>query len=320
MGLGISMLIFEFVFYYHYIDFLFPKKEGINVIGTIEPTNEAKRQVIISGHHDSAFVFNFLDKNPKLYSLRVFGGIGSVILIFLYSLIYFILQILTNNFTIQDNPWLLIGNIIFSILILFVLQLWVFRGSEGTPGAGDNLIASSIVIEVGKYFAIQKKENVGLKHTRVIIASWDAEEAGLRGAHAYIKENIHNLQNIPTYNLNIDCPYRVDDLFFLTTDINSTVDLSQEMADECVEIAADLGYKAVAKKMEFLLGGTDAGEFGRVEIPATTLVGMPWGNTKRAAEYHTPRDTIDAIQPEIVQASIEICKEFIQRQDQKPIF
>jgi len=58
--LSIFILVFQFFFYLPVIDRCYPKKQGMNVIGTIEPKGEVRRQVIISGHHDSARVFNFL--------------------------------------------------------------------------------------------------------------------------------------------------------------------------------------------------------------------------------------------------------------------
>lgn len=47
------------------------------------------------------------------------------------------------------------------------------------------MICTAIAMEVGKHFANQKKTAKGLKHTRVIVASWDAKECGLREARVY---------------------------------------------------------------------------------------------------------------------------------------
>ena len=122
---------------------------------------------------------------------------------------------------------------------------------------------------------------------------------------------------IPTWNFNIECPYRYDDLFFLTTDINGTVKLSQTMADECAHIAKSQGHPSSTKPTQLLTGGTDAAEFERIGIPATTLMGMPWGNTKHAKVYHTPNDKVDAIEPKAVATAIQIVIEFIKQKDSK---
>jgi len=202
-------------------------------------------------------------------------------------------------------------------MLVLVCQLWFFRANKGTPGAGDNLISTAIAIEIGKVFGQLKKEGEGLKHTRLIIASWDGEEAGLRGSRAYCEKKKKHLTKTPTYTLNMDCLYFLDELFFLSTDVNGTVKLSKNMAKDCKKIANELGYKAQIKPIEFLTGGTDAGEFGRIGVETTSLVAMPWGNSERASVYHTPKDAVESIEPEVVSASMEIIYDYIQQKDQE---
>ena len=57
------------------------KRTGRNVLALVEPDQEARGQLIISGHHDSAFVFNFLVHQPSLYPLRVTGGIVTLLVL-----------------------------------------------------------------------------------------------------------------------------------------------------------------------------------------------------------------------------------------------
>ncbi|MEO1436568.1 MAG: hypothetical protein AAFV80_13600, partial [Bacteroidota bacterium] len=65
-GIPVVATIFEFFFYREFVDFLFPEKEGKNVVGVIEPTGPVKQQIVVSGHHDSAHIFNFLVDKPEL--------------------------------------------------------------------------------------------------------------------------------------------------------------------------------------------------------------------------------------------------------------
>src|SRR5690554_5194283 len=94
MVLSILILFLQFIKYLPIIDFLFPKRKARNVYGVINPKGEVKRQIIISGHHDSANIFNFFIHQPKLYSLRVTGSILFVILTLLLALVNLIF---TNN-------------------------------------------------------------------------------------------------------------------------------------------------------------------------------------------------------------------------------
>lgn len=298
---SILILVLQFFFYKPLIDVFYPKKKGLNVVGVVEPEEEVKRQVIISGHHDSANVFNFLIHQPKLYNLRVTGGITLVISLLFVSIVSFIFSL---------GIFGIILNIILSVGFLLTGQMWFFASKKGTPGAGDNLIASAMAVEIGRYFSQNK-----LKNTRIIIASFDAEEEGLRGARAYAKKHHEELNKLPTVLLNTDCPYTLKDLFFLTSDINCTVNLDEELALELEAIAKKKGYPATHKPIEFLTGGTDAGELGKKGIKATTLMAMPWSNTDRANVYHTPNDTIDSIEPEVVDAAIDIFATYIKQND-----
>lgn len=298
---SILILVFQFFLYKPFIDFLYPKKSGCNVVGIIEPKQDVKRQVILSGHHDSARIFNFFIHQPKLYNLRVTGGIVLVILLLVISLVLLF---------IPSSLLTLVLKIVASAGFLLTGQMWFFASKKGTPGAGDNLIASSMAIELGRFFSENK-----LQHTRIIIASFDAEEEGLRGARAFAHKHQEHFKNIPTTLLNVDCPYYLKDLFFLTSDINGSVQLSQELAQDLVDIALEKGYPAKHQPIAFLTGGTDAGELAKVGVKATTLMAMPWNNNERASVYHTPNDTVDSIEVPAVEATIDIFLSYIQSID-----
>ncbi|MGD9910666.1 MAG: M28 family metallopeptidase [Candidatus Izemoplasmatales bacterium] len=299
--LSLSILVFQFFFYKPMIDRLYPKKEGQNVVATIEPTEEVKRQIIVSGHHDSARVFNFLIHQPSLYNLRVTGGISLIVLMLVLSLFEVFVHVSVLTITI---------NIILSLGFLLTGQMWFFASKKGTPGAGDNLIASTAAVEIGSYFSQNR-----LKNTRVVVVSFDAEEEGLRGARAYASAHEDEFKKIPTTLLNSDCPYYLKDLFFLTSDINTSVELSTELAEELVTVAKDNQIQAIHKPIAFLTGGTDAGELAKKGVKATTLMAMPWSNSARANVYHTPKDTLDAVEKEAVEALITIYIEYIKKKD-----
>lgn len=85
--LGLAIMVGEFFFYREVIDFLYPRHADRNVLAVLEPKQETHGQLIISGHHDSTPVFNFLVNQPDLYSLRFVGGIVNYVLLALSSLL-----------------------------------------------------------------------------------------------------------------------------------------------------------------------------------------------------------------------------------------
>ncbi len=193
--------------------------------------------------------------------------------------------------------------------------MWFFKNKKATPGAGDNLASTMLAFHLGKYFYSLKNTNEELKHTRIIFASFDAEEEGLRGARSFVKAHKEDLLKTKTYLLNIECLYDPNELFFLTSDINNTVKLSDNLADRLITIANELNIKIHKQNIAMLTGGTDAGEFGKHGIEATTIMGMPWSNDNRNMAYHTPNDTTENVSKEAINHTLNIFTNFIKNND-----
>ena len=307
--LSLVILTLQFFLYLPLLDRFYPKKKARNVFGVIEPSGDVKRQVILSGHHDSAHIFNFFIHQPKLYNLRTTGSIALVMtLVVLSTILVFIPNIPLLTLVIQ---------IVLSLGFLLVGQMWFFANKKATPGAGDNLIASSIAITLGKQFRHLRDQGQGLKHTRVIVMSFDAEEEGLRGARAYAKKYADEFKKTPTIGLNMDCLYDEKELFFLTSDLNDFVKLDSQLANDLVAIAKGLNIETKTQKQAFLTGGTDAAELAKKGVKVTTLIGMPWTNDSRSNVYHTPNDTLDRVSEKVVEDALSIYQAYIHQIDQQ---
>ncbi len=301
----------QFLVYWHLLDPLFPKARGYNVYGSIEPSGEVRQQVIVSAHHDAAYVFQILDRLPKLYSPLLLGGVLLMVIGLLVSLVAGILLC----FGIIIPQWIPLTLLILGV---FELPFLFFTTGQVAPGAGDNMIAVSIAAVIGKLFGDAKKASDNpLKHTRLIVLSFDAEECGLRGARAWIKRHLEELKKTKTYALNMDTIYKLKALNFFDADLNSTVPLSKEMAQQCVNIAADLGYSAFISRMSPGGGSTDAAAFGEVGIEATNLCAMSFmvKDYDQNWVYHTHNDFSKYIEPEAVEASLKVVREYILRKD-----
>jgi hypothetical protein len=195
---------------------------------------------------------------------------------------------------------------VYSIGVIVVIPMWFFLSDKGTPGAGDNLISSAMGVALAQHFASVPR----LRHTRLVFASFDGEEICLKGSRAFFRRHKKEYHDVKTWNFNVDCPYFITELKFLTTDLNGFVRSSTRLAARLTSIARDLGYKANTKGMMFCVEAAAAG------IEATTPLGMPYARfDERGREnvYHTPRDTIDAVDPEIVQATIEVFIRFVEQ-------
>ncbi len=311
LALGIFVFYGQFLRYWHLLDPLFPKAKGYNVYGSIEPSGEVRQQVIVSAHHDAAYVFQILDRLPKLYSPLLAGGV----LLLIVGLLVTLTAGVMLCFGIILPQWVAL---VLIILGIFEIPFLFFTTGQVAPGAGDNMIAVAVSAVIGRLFGDAKKAgNNPLKHTRLIILSFDAEECGLRGARAWIKRHMEELKKTKTYALNMDTIYKLKSLNFFDADLNSTVKLSKEMAQQCVDIAADVGYSSFISRMSPGGGSTDAAAFGEVGIEATNLCAMSFmvKDYDQSWVYHTHNDFSKYIEPEAVEASLKVVREYILRKD-----
>jgi hypothetical protein len=317
-ALGIFVFYAQFARYWELLDPLFPKATGYNIFGSIEPEGEVKKQVIVSGHHDAAYVFQLIARCPKYYAKLINTGILFLLLGFLVALVETIFTIFHIPIPDWAHIWvplvLLVGGI-------FLFPLAFFTTGQVSPGAGDNMITVAIASETAKLFHDAKKGGKSpLRHIRLIVTSFDAEEAGIRGARAFCEKHGEELLRTKTYVLNIDTLYKVEDLNFLASDLNGSIKLSNQMAQDCVNIAKSLGYPARISGMPFGVGSTDAAAFGKIGVEATNMAGISFDISKfsQGMVYHTPNDLTKYIEPEMVEAALEIVRDYILKKDNEP--
>ena len=304
------------VFMLDTFDFLFAKRPGVNVWGTIEPSGEVKRQIYVVGHHDSAFVLTFLGRFQKWYAVRIIGTIIFSTTVWISSCAWVGWRLASG----ADPAWGLAAAVFGTAGLIFVGPFLWFVGNKATPGAGDNLVASAIGIEVARIIRGEKGDGRGagrLKHTRLVVLSLDAEEPGMRGAGAFLKQYADEIKRVKTSVLNFDAIYNLADLFLITRDRNGFKALSAEMTAECVDIAKRLGYAIPAGPVTFGGGGTDAVRFADHGIEVASIIGLSTKLIREGLVYHTVHDTVDKIEPAAVKACLEIAVNYIKEKDEE---
>ena len=89
------------------------------------------------------------------------------------------------------------------------------------------------------------------------------------------------------------------------------------MAQDCVDIAKNMGYASNISAMSFGGGSTDAAVFGQTGVEATNISAMSF-DIKDYGEgwvYHTSNDVSKHIEPQAVEAVLKIVREYILRKD-----
>ncbi len=307
--LSLAMFSSQIVFYKKIFDPFFPKGQGYNIGGIVEPDQDVQQQIILCGHHDAAYVFHYMALSPRLYPFVVFGGI----LPFLLGTGLSITSVIMGY-----PPWWVPA--VMAATFVPVLPLWWFTTDAVSPGAGDNMIAVALANEVTRILADSKKAgNNLLSHTRIVCLTVDAEESGLRGSMAYVARHAQEMVSTKSYVLCYDTLYKADKLIFFNNDMNLTRDLSDSMANDLVTIAGELGYRAHVARMPWGGGSTDAAAFARGGIEATCMLAFDLnvGKLPRDLVYHTSRDTTDAIEPAMVEQALNVTIDYILKKDKE---
>jgi len=312
--LSVLMFASQFVFYVGWFDFIAPEETGENVYGIIEPEGEVKQQVIISGHYDAPYVFTWIEKlRSAVYAPVIIFGIVTVLAAAVIAG-YGSFNLLIGRPIFPAFPWLGMAAL---LSIIPVAPLFFFTTGKVSPGAGDNMVACAIAAEAGRIIAGANKKKEGLKHTRLIVMAFDAEEAGLKGAAAYCRDHKDELLATKTYVYNLDGIYELENLKFFTRDINSIVPLSKELTRLAIDCAAKEGYTFSSMAMPFGGGATDAAEFARIGVEAVTLVGLNTDTFRMDLAYHTERDLPEVIEPAAVEACLKSALRFAVECDKR---
>lgn len=309
--LGLSYAVAQYVFYGRLFDRAFGSAEGSNVVGTLEPSEDPRQQFVLAGHHDSPFVFTFLERFPRIAFLRFLLAMLAYGWLCVYSLAASVQQLLATGLPAPNVVplWITVAG------MPLALQLFFMMGSARSPGAGDNLNASSMVATLAAYQKSEQSNGRPLKHTRLILLSTDGEEIGQRGAIRYVADHYATLQSTPTLVLNLDSIYRSRDLKVLTRDRNGTCRLSETMVSDLCSVAGEQGLALKRGPIPFGGGGTDAAAFAAAGIRATSIIGVPTGLVGKDRVYHTSRDTVESIEVDAVRAVLELVTAYIRTVD-----
>lgn len=299
-SLNAFAFVSQLLFYWGFFDFPFPKSIGQNVIGTIEPSEDVRQQIVLSAHYDAPYVFQFIEKFPRFYPTLLAAGLTGVIINFLISSIML--------FHFLTLTWYLIA--IVSFVSVPVLIFFVFTTNTVSPGAGDNAVAAAIITGFANIVTTER-----LSHTRIIILASDAEEAGLNGTRAYVNNYKSALTALPTFDFNIDSIFSKKNLLLFTRDLNSMRKLSNDEASFVASLGKQLGQPLPMRKMPFGGGATDAAEFARIGIPAISLVGLDVTTFDGSVRYHSSRDTMEGQSKSSINFILQLLTAYVQAKD-----
>ena len=277
---------------------LVPKASSQNVVATIPPAGQHRRDLVLVGHIDS-------HRTPLVFStprwVSAYQAFTTVVFVlFMLQAILYILGAITQW------AWIWPTSIPSAVgaLLLAAMCIQADR-TPYTAGANDNATGAGLVLTLGGHLQAEP-----LQHTRVWLACTGCEEVQHYGAIDFFRRHRAELTNpvAVVFELmgcagpawltreGIVVPFHAD---------RDLVDLAERLSAEHPE------WGAYPTKIRG--GNTEMADALRARIPAIAFMGLgPHGETPY---WHQAEDTFDKVDPEVMKRAYAFTWAFVQALD-----
>jgi len=299
----LALLVFmsEMMWLREAIDPLFPRRVGVNIYGKIKPQGEARRIVLVSGHHDSAYEFPlFRTLGLRAFTLVILAivlviitallGLGRMLTLFLFPLPWLMTAL----------NWLTVVPLAGSIVML--LLAFKLRSGRVVQGANDNLSGVAVTLGVGEWLSRHP-----LRHTEVWLVSFACEE-NMRGSKRFAHRHREELRD--AYLLNFDC-VGAGSLGIVAAEPMFRTTLTPHLCTKVSQAAQAAGLKVPIIRPSF--GGTDASNFIKAGLQATSVIAVTEKGVP--SHWHTLEDTPDKIDPQVLLEAVRLAVTFLHQID-----
>lgn len=297
--LGLLIFAAEILYLKEVVDPFFPRRTGVNIYGKILPRSTTKRIVLVSGHHDSAYEFPLFEMLGGQATRLITMTIGLIILTSILGIVRALTLFQFPQFLTLLN-WLVIIPII-SVAPILLLGIRL-RSGKVVKGANDNLSGVAVTLGVGEWLIRNP-----LQHTEVWLVSFSCEE-NMRGSKRFARAHKEELQH--AYLLNFDC-VGVGELNIIASESMFRTKMTSDLCIKVAEAAKSAGLSIPIIALPF--GGTDASNFIKANLQATSLVGL---SGKFPAHWHTLEDTPDKIDSKVLLDAVKVAVAFLQLVDE----
>jgi len=291
-SVALVCLFCEFLMYWEFYDFLFPKATSHNAIGVRNASAEAKQRIIFSGHVDSSHEWTYTHLGGKILLFGV-GGYG-VVSMFYVLISSILIAAGVGSPELQETlKYIQLACVPGAIAVMFFVNF-----KRTVEGANDNLTGTMSSVAIMKYL---EDNNIRFENTEVVAMAAGSEESGLRGSRAYIKRHLDELKEIPTVFIGLETFRDYDSIAIYARDMTGTVKMDARVCSlvkKAGEYAGmDLPYSSV------YVGASDGAAVQKLGIPAVTLAAMDPGPPRY---YHTRGDTADNMDLKTVEKCLDI--------------
>ena len=282
--LSLFLFLSCFVFYKPVIDRFFPKKTGINVTAVRHCQGEVKRRILINGHLDASWEF------PLNYYC---GGIvfEAPNAMSLAGVLYYIA--LSICALCGAGSWITVASLCGLVFLpFFIAVMFTYNPRRVVDGANDNLTGCYMGIAL-----LRQMQQLGFtpEHTETGVILTGSEEAGLRGAKAWVQRHKDDFRDVPTYIVCFDTIHDPQFLMVNERDLNSTLKSDPDLSNLFLKACADMQVPCRRGRVPLFGGSTDSAAFTQGGFRSVAITGL---DHKLEDYYHTRRDSYDNLNEE----------------------
>ena len=205
--------------------------------------------------------------------------------------------------------WCGIAVLVFAPLLIGMY--WMWDPKTVVDGANDNLTGCYMGIAILK---AMKDAGIELEHTEVGVILSGSEEAGLRGAKAWVEQHKGEFDDVPTWIYSYDTIHASKFLGVNYRDLNATVKADKEVSDTFMESAKELGIKCNKTLVPPLGGATDSAAFAQGGYKVTGITAL---NHVLEDYYHTLKDSYDNLDKDCLADCYAISVKCLEKFDAK---
>ncbi len=316
-ALTLFFVVAEFIFYKPVLDVFFPKKTSGNVYGVRKSMGETKKRIILSGHTDSAFEWTYTYKGGRpvvatiivVAVISILLGLGANI----YGMVHFGGGFGSVVWGEEGNIALRILAVVMYLTVPVLIAALKFSNYKlPVMGANDDLTGCFISCAVAKYLS---DNDIRFEDTEVCVLCAGGEEAGLRGAKAFAKENKDMLNDgVETVFVGLDTIREQEFFDIYEKDMTGMVKNDRRVAELIQSAAKTVGVDVPIGTIA--LGSTDAAAMSQAGVPASSIVAM---DPTPAKYYHTRLDTADNLSAQAIDLGVKIALETVFLYEEKGI-
>lgn len=306
-ALSVAVTVFQFLMGLHMLDRFFPKRKAKNIMAAAKPIGPTERRIVFTGHADAAYEMTYSHHGgaATVQGIAAVAVVG-LVLMFLMNTVLFARHIIAGGIVAGSVwHWLRVASLL--LIPAFTRALFFFNTKCVVDGANDNLSGCAVAMATLKEFT---QSDTRLHATEICCLVTSSEECGLRGAHAFAKQNDLWNDGIETIYIVLDTLHDTNQLKVYTKGMNGFQTNSLEVAELIHESAVNLGLSVpVAGPYP---GATDAEAFSKAGLKACALCGV---DHTPQPYYHTRGDNINSIDEDCLGTCLELCVEIANHFD-----